>query len=105
MDKLMETVFYREQRKDEPPRADAPNGLEEPTGDLEERGGYEGHVAESSLYTSLRQRREAPRSLAVGIGLAATAAYAGYRRLRRDDDASGDGGKAEDRRLETRVKP
>ncbi|WP_436346670.1 SDR family oxidoreductase [Natronorubrum sp. FCH18a] len=86
MDKLMETVFYRQQRKDEPPRSDAENGLEVPAGDLEERGGYNGHVAESSLYTSLRQRRELPRSAAVGLGLAATAAYAGYKLFGSSDE-------------------
>ncbi|MGQ3411276.1 SDR family oxidoreductase [Natrinema sp. LN54] len=77
MDTLMETVFVDQQRKAEPPTES--DGLEDPTGDLEERGGYEGHVAESSLYTRLRQRRVSP---VVVAGLAATALYAGYRMIR-----------------------
>ncbi|SEW15479.1 SDR family oxidoreductase [Natrinema salifodinae] len=77
MDRLMETVFYDQQRKDRPPSED--DGLEEPTADLAERGGYEGHVAESSLYTRLRQGRA---SNAVVVGLAATAVYAGYKAIR-----------------------
>ncbi|ELY68175.1 SDR family oxidoreductase [Natrinema versiforme] len=77
MDTLMETVFVDQQRKAEPPTES--DGLEDPTGDLEERGGYEGHVAESSLYTRLRQRRVSP---AVVAGLAATALYLGYRAIR-----------------------
>ncbi|WP_226480570.1 SDR family oxidoreductase [Natrinema amylolyticum] len=77
MDTLMETVFYDQQRKDRPP-SDR-NGLDEPTRDLEERGSYEGHVAESSLYTRFRQGRV---PTAVAGGLAATALYAGYRAIR-----------------------
>ncbi|WP_339105052.1 SDR family oxidoreductase [Haloterrigena salinisoli] len=107
MDKLMETVFYRQQRTGDPPRPDAADGLEEPTGDLEQRGGYEGHVSETSLYTSLRQRRELPGSSALGAGLVAGAVYAGYRLLRSGRDSSVDAAAseaeadAEERRLET----
>ncbi|GAB3675103.1 SDR family oxidoreductase [Halopiger thermotolerans] len=79
MDAIMEAFFVDLQRKDAPP-TDA-NALDEPTGDLEQRGGYEGHVADSSLYTRLRQRRDLPSS--VVAGLVATALYAGYKLLRR----------------------
>ncbi|QLK27425.1 SDR family oxidoreductase [Natrinema zhouii] len=80
MDTLMETVFVSQQRKDEPPQSADSSGLEEPTEDLEERGGYEGHVAESSLYTRLRQRRDVPTTAVAGV--AATALYVGYRAIR-----------------------
>ncbi|RKD94990.1 SDR family oxidoreductase [Halopiger aswanensis] len=79
MDTIMETLFVDLQQKDAPP-SDR-NGLDEPTDDLEERGGYEGYVADSSLYTRLRQRRNVPST--VVAGLAATALYAGYKILRR----------------------
>ncbi|WP_247003776.1 SDR family oxidoreductase [Halosolutus gelatinilyticus] len=105
MDKLMETVFYREQRKDEPPRDIADrSGLDEPAGELRERGGYDGRVAESSLYTSLRQRREVPRSVALGVGLAATAAYAGYRMLRNGDEADDADSRSDDRRIARQIR-
>lgn len=77
MDRLMETVFYDQQRTDRPPSER--NALDEPTADLEERGGYEGHVAESSLYTRLRQGRV---PTAVVAGIAASVLYAGYRAVR-----------------------
>lgn len=84
MDTLMKTVFGPQQRKDEPPRPNAENGLEEPSEDLEERGGYEGHVAESSLYTRLRQRGRTPGGAVLGLGLAGIL-YAGYRALRGEE--------------------
>ncbi|MFC6768668.1 SDR family oxidoreductase [Natrinema soli] len=80
MDTLMETVFVDQQRTDRPPQSADASGLEEPTEDLDERGGYEGHVAESSLYTRLRQRRNVPTTVAAGA--AAAALYAGYRTIR-----------------------
>lgn len=80
MDTLMKSLFGPQQRKDEPPR-DAESGLEEPVGELEERGGYEGHVAESSRYTRLRQRGWSPGKATLGLGLAGLG-YAGYRILR-----------------------
>ena len=51
-DKLMEAAFIPLQQKDEPPHAGRPDSLHAPSGDDgRERGGYEGHVAESSIYT------------------------------------------------------
>ncbi|WP_049926774.1 SDR family oxidoreductase [Halopiger goleimassiliensis] len=79
MDVLMETLFSDLQRKDQPPRPESETALEEPGDDLAERGGYEGHVAESSLYTRLVQRGREHRSTLVGLGLLAAAVYAGYR--------------------------
>ncbi|QSX00962.1 SDR family oxidoreductase [Haloterrigena alkaliphila] len=104
MDRVMEAVFYDQQRTGDPPRSDAA-ALEEPVGDLEARGDYDGHVSETSLYTSLRQRRSLPGSNAIGIGLVATAAYATYRLFRRDDDSGGEVTEtaSERRRLEDRI--
>ncbi|SFC05188.1 Short-chain dehydrogenase [Halobiforma haloterrestris] len=79
MDRLMETLFYRLQRQDRPPTDR--DALEEPSEDLAQRGGYEGHVVDSSLYTRLRQGRIDSKTVA-GV-LAATGAYAAYRRLAR----------------------
>lgn len=55
MDTVMEKLFIGFQKKDEPPRPREQNSLDGPAGNLEERGGYEGHVAETtpSLYRSL----------------------------------------------------
>ncbi|MCU4973848.1 SDR family oxidoreductase [Halobacteria archaeon AArc-m2/3/4] len=82
MNTIMETVFARQQRKDSPAQPREEHGLDEPSGELEERGGYEGHVAESSLYTRIRQGR-IPK--AAVVGLAGTALYAGYRAIRSRD--------------------
>ena len=51
MDTIMEKVFVGQQKKESPPRFREQSGLDNPSGHLEERGGYEGHVAQSSLYT------------------------------------------------------
>ncbi|MFC6718239.1 SDR family oxidoreductase [Natrialbaceae archaeon GCM10025810] len=88
MDTIMEAVFTDLQRKDEPSLPNDANALESPAGDLQERGGYEGHVAETSLYTRLTQRGGST-SAALGAGLLAGAAYAGYRTIRGADEPSG----------------
>lgn len=98
LDTLMERVFYNQQRTDEEPTAE--HSLESPSEDLETRGGYEGHVADSSLYTRLRQRRGLTGTALAG--LAATAAYAGYRALRgRRDDPPRNSGAKRCKRLRT----
>jgi short-subunit dehydrogenase len=50
-DKLMEWTMIDMQKSGRPPRRREDNGLYKASGKLKERGGYEGHVAESSLYT------------------------------------------------------
>jgi short-subunit dehydrogenase len=50
-DKVMEAALFDVQQTEKPSSEDKHRGLYEPSGDLKERGGYEGHVAESSLYT------------------------------------------------------
>lgn len=87
LDAIMERVFTREQRSGRPPRSRTESGLDGPSGELDERGDYAGHVAETSLYTRIRQRRTAAATLA---GLAATLVYAGYRALRSDEGTRGE---------------
>ncbi|NGM68510.1 SDR family oxidoreductase [Natronolimnobius sp. AArcel1] len=100
LDTLMERVFYNQQRTDEEPTAE--HSLESPSEDLETRGGYEGHVADSSLYTRLRQRRGLTGTALAG--LAATAAYAGYRALRGRRDGPPDE-RERDNSSETTTRP
>jgi short-subunit dehydrogenase len=67
-DKLMERSFFDQQRKDRPQRPTAESNIDEPTGDLEERGDYEGHVAETSLYTRASQRGGLAGVVLAGVG-------------------------------------
>ena len=50
-DIVMEAALFDVQQTEKPSSEDKHQGLYEASGDLRERGGYEGHVAESSLYT------------------------------------------------------
>ena len=71
MDWLMETVFAPLSKKEAPPRRNG-NGLDGAVGGLRERGGYDGHVAESSLYTGavLHPWRSLGVAALAGAGLA-----------------------------------
>ncbi len=71
MDWLMETVFAPLSKKDEPPRG-VPNGLDGAVGGLRERGDYDGHVLESSLYTQavLQPGKTLLTAALAGAGLA-----------------------------------
>ncbi len=75
MDWLMETVFAPLSKKDRPPRPLGQNSLDDASGGLRERGGYDGHVAESSLYTSavLHPWRALGVAALAGAGLALAA--------------------------------
>ena len=72
-DKIMETLFVDFQRKDEPPRPDTGErtSLDSAAGSLDDRGGYEGHVAESSLYTKAALRPGLLVGALVASGIAA----------------------------------
>jgi hypothetical protein len=50
-DKVMEWTMFDLQETDKPARNPQDNALYQPSGPYAERGGYEGHVAESSFYT------------------------------------------------------
>jgi short-subunit dehydrogenase len=51
-DKVMEWTMFDLQSTDKPSSSHQDNALYQPSGPYAERGGYEGHVAESSLYTT-----------------------------------------------------
>lgn len=77
MDKVMEATMFDLQQSDKPARTDKHKGLYAPSGELEERGGYEGHVAESSLYTKASLHPFVTGALLVGSGLALAALLRG----------------------------
>lgn len=69
-DKAMESAMFSGQQEDHP--SSSPHaGLDQPSGSLLERGGYSGHVSESSLYTKGSLHPLVVGGfLAVGVGLA-----------------------------------
>jgi short-subunit dehydrogenase len=50
-DRYMESTIFEQQNSDRPPMRDREGSLHRPRGGLRERGGYQGHVMESSVYT------------------------------------------------------
>jgi short-subunit dehydrogenase len=72
-DKVMEAALFDLQQRGEPAREYRPDSLYAPSGDGEERGGYPGHVAESSLYTKASLHPLAAGALLFGAGLALAA--------------------------------
>ncbi|QLG61333.1 SDR family oxidoreductase [Halorarum salinum] len=83
MDTVMERLFFGLQRTDREAGPLERNGLDDPAGDLEERGDYDGPVAGTSLYTRLVQRRPSAGVAAAALGAAAAALYAWRRATRR----------------------
>ena len=81
-DKYMEKVVIPQQKTDQPPEPVA-HGLYDAAGDLQERGDYEGHVAESSLYTKAVLHPLLTTALVLGAG-ATVAALAGRRAVKTD---------------------
>jgi short-subunit dehydrogenase len=77
-DKLMEAAMFDVQKSDRPKPIDRRDNLHGPGKDGEERGGYPGHVAESSVYTKASLHPLIAGSLIAGLGLAA---WAGWRSL------------------------
>lgn len=51
MDRIMEATMFDLQHSDQPEQDRSKAGLYGPTSELKERGGYRGHVSESSFYT------------------------------------------------------
>lgn len=73
-DKYMEARFFDQQKSDKPPRPREEHSLFKPARDLEERGDYDGHVAESSVYTRMTLHPMATGTIiasAAGLALAA----------------------------------
>ncbi|HLL74476.1 MAG TPA: SDR family oxidoreductase [Pyrinomonadaceae bacterium] len=72
-DRVMEATMPRIQRSGKLPRADREGGLHKASGELAERGAYDGHVAESSVYTKAAIHPFITAAVFVGAGLALTA--------------------------------
>ncbi|HYY43432.1 MAG TPA: SDR family oxidoreductase, partial [Pyrinomonadaceae bacterium] len=69
-DKVMENVMVEQQKSDKAARPLEANGLYQANNDLRAHGNYEGHVAESSLYTKASLHPIISGALLVGAGLA-----------------------------------
>ncbi len=74
-DLLMESLFARQQQSDRPARRRQDNGLDRPAGDLQERGDYQGHVSETSLYTTASLHPVLTGAALVGAGLVIKSLY------------------------------
>jgi len=72
-DKLMEATMFDLQQSDEPRPLNRKDSLHSPSQDGLERGGYPGHVAESSCYTKASLHPLLTGALIVGSGLALAA--------------------------------
>ncbi|HXG83938.1 MAG TPA: SDR family oxidoreductase [Pyrinomonadaceae bacterium] len=72
-DKVMEAALFDIQKSDTPSPASRQDGLYNPLSKLEERGGYSGYVAETSLYTKASLRPLIAGALLVGAGLSLAA--------------------------------
>ena len=69
LDKLMEWTLFKIQHSDRPKHGDENEGLHKPVRELQERGGYSGHVAESSIYTKASLHPAATVLLSTGAVL------------------------------------
>lgn len=75
MDTIAEKVIAPQMKKNGRPQPLEHNSLDGPAGSLDERGGYEGHVAETSLYTQAVLHPVLTGVIAAGIGLAVAALW------------------------------
>ena len=82
-DRYMEKTMFDQQKSDEPRRPGRRDALRLPGEGLRERGGYEGHVAESSLYTQAKTHPVISTLFAAGAGLALAAVLAPKPKRRR----------------------
>lgn len=74
-DKYMESSVISGTKSDKPPRPREANGLDRPSENLAERGDYEGHVAQTSLYTKASLHPAVTAALVAGAGLAIAALW------------------------------
>ena len=72
-DKVMEAALFDIQQTETPSPGDRRDGLYDANRDLRERGGYDGHVAESSLYTKATLHPLVTSALLLGSSLALAA--------------------------------
>lgn len=75
-DKFMEARLFSVQQSGKPKPANRRDSLHAPAKDGDERGGYPGHVSESSIYTKAALHPVITGSLIAGLGLVA---WAGWR--------------------------
>ena len=74
-DKVMEAMMFDMQKSDRQKPPARQDSLYAPIDDGDERGGYPGHVAESSVYTKASKHPLITGSVIAGLGLAALAAW------------------------------
>jgi len=74
-DKVIESMMFDVQKSDRPNPSIRQDSLHSPSADGKERGGYPGHVAESSVYTKASVHPLITGSVIAGLGLAALAAW------------------------------
>lgn len=77
-DKMLEAMMSDVQQSDRQTPKDRQDSLYAPIEDGEERGGYPGHVAESSVYTKAAKHPLIAGSVLAGLGLAALAAWRSF---------------------------
>ena len=77
-DKLMTATLFDVQKSDRPAPDVRSDSLYAPSEDGEERGGYPGHVAESSVYTKASLHPLVAGSLIAGLGLAALVGWRSF---------------------------
>lgn len=82
-DKVIGATMFDVQKSDRPRPVNRGDNLYSPLSDGEERGGYPGHVAESSIYTKATLHPIVAGSLIAGLSLAA---WAGWRSLSRNSN-------------------
>ena len=74
-DKLIEAMMFDVQKSDRPKPPARQDSLYAPSEDGKERGGYPGHVAESSVYTKASKHPLITGSVIAGLGLVTLAAW------------------------------
>src|SRR5215212_4866515 len=74
-DKLIEAMMFDVQKSDRPKPPARQDSLYAPSEDGKERGGYPGHVAESSVYTKASKHPLITGSVIAGLGLVALATW------------------------------
>lgn len=72
-DLLMESLIFKLQQSNVPSSTNRSHSLYRPSTDGKERGGYPGHIAESSIYTKASLHPLLMGGLAIGTGFAITA--------------------------------
>ena len=87
-DKVMEATMFDLQKSDEPRPPRKEDSLHTPMQDGAERGGYPGHVAESSIYTKASLRPWLMGAVLAGAGLV----FAATRKSARVGDGHSDNG-------------